>query len=112
MPTKAYRTGDLVRRNEDETFDYMGRKDSQIKLHGQRIELGKIESRMNELIPVGMSYVAETIQGEEDGDDILVALLWYTGTSGIQNATHTPDRKSHLADSHQGSAWSNFRPRH
>ncbi|CAF1214234.1 unnamed protein product, partial [Rotaria sordida] len=38
-----YRTGDLVRMDNNGFLHYQGRKDHQIKLHGQRIELGEIE---------------------------------------------------------------------
>ncbi|CAF1342580.1 unnamed protein product [Rotaria sordida] len=38
-----YRTGDLVRMDSNGLLHYRGRKDYQIKLHGQRIELGEIE---------------------------------------------------------------------
>ena len=38
-----YRTGDLVRMDRHGLLHYKGRKDHQIKLHGQRIELGEIE---------------------------------------------------------------------
>ena len=38
-----YRTGDLVRIDKNGLLHYQGRKDHQIKLHGQRIELGEIE---------------------------------------------------------------------
>jgi hypothetical protein len=38
-----YRTGDLVRIDSNGLLHYQGRKDHQIKLHGQRIELGEIE---------------------------------------------------------------------
>lgn len=38
-----YRTGDLVRMDNNGLLHYIGRKDYQIKLHGQRIELGEIE---------------------------------------------------------------------
>ncbi|CAF1342732.1 unnamed protein product [Rotaria sordida] len=38
-----YRTGDLVRMDKNGFLHYQGRKDHQIKLHGQRIELGEIE---------------------------------------------------------------------
>ncbi|CAF1191290.1 unnamed protein product [Adineta steineri] len=38
-----YRTGDLVRMDNASILHYIGRKDFQIKLHGQRIELGEIE---------------------------------------------------------------------
>ncbi|CAF4114331.1 unnamed protein product, partial [Adineta steineri] len=38
-----YRTGDLVTMDSNGLLHYQGRKDHQIKLHGQRIELGEIE---------------------------------------------------------------------
>jgi amino acid adenylation domain-containing protein len=38
-----YRTGDLVRLNSDGDFEYLGRKDRQIKTRGYRVELDEIE---------------------------------------------------------------------
>ena len=40
---RLYKTGDLARFNEDGTLSILGRKDSQIKLRGQRVELEEIE---------------------------------------------------------------------
>ncbi|PKX89086.1 nonribosomal peptide synthase [Aspergillus novofumigatus IBT 16806] len=40
---RYYRTGDLVRYNADGDIIYCGRKDTQVKIHGQRVELGEIE---------------------------------------------------------------------
>jgi amino acid adenylation domain-containing protein len=40
---RLYRTGDLVRRNSDGVFEYAGRQDEQVKINGQRVELGDIE---------------------------------------------------------------------
>ena len=39
-----YHTGDLASRGEDGLILYIGRKDSQIKLRGNRIEMGDIET--------------------------------------------------------------------
>ena len=41
-----YRTGDLVRYNPNGTLMFIGRKDAQIKIHGQRVELAEIEGFM------------------------------------------------------------------
>ncbi|HEV2175789.1 MAG TPA: amino acid adenylation domain-containing protein [Terriglobia bacterium] len=41
---KAYRTGDLVTLREDGDYDFIGRRDNQIKSRGYRIELGEIEA--------------------------------------------------------------------
>ncbi|EMT74042.1 HC-toxin synthetase [Fusarium odoratissimum] len=45
-PVRLYKTGDLVRYCPDGSLDYLGRKDHQVKLHGQRMELGEIEARL------------------------------------------------------------------
>ncbi|CAO2658275.1 Nn.00g059980.m01.CDS01 [Neocucurbitaria sp. VM-36] len=41
---RVYRTGDLVRILFDGTFDFLGRADDQVKLRGQRLEIGEINS--------------------------------------------------------------------
>ncbi|WP_082393480.1 non-ribosomal peptide synthetase [Nocardia arizonensis] len=41
---RMYRTGDLVRRNRAGALEYLGRKDFQVKLRGQRLELGEVEA--------------------------------------------------------------------
>jgi len=40
---RFYKTGDLVKYNEDGTMLYLGRKDSQTKVRGQRLELSEVE---------------------------------------------------------------------
>lgn len=40
---RTYHTGDLGVRRSDGLFEYVGRKDQQIKLHGNRIELAEVE---------------------------------------------------------------------
>ncbi|KAH7078060.1 hypothetical protein BKA63DRAFT_410193 [Paraphoma chrysanthemicola] len=41
---RVYRTGDLVRVLHDGTFEFLGRADDQVKLRGQRLEIGEINS--------------------------------------------------------------------
>jgi amino acid adenylation domain-containing protein/non-ribosomal peptide synthase protein (TIGR01720 family) len=45
---RFYKTGDLVRYNSDKgSLNYVGRKDTQVKVHGQRVELGEIEKQLS-----------------------------------------------------------------
>lgn len=41
---RLYRTGDIVRALPDGRFVYLGRTDGQLKVRGQRVEIGEIES--------------------------------------------------------------------
>ncbi|KAJ0280121.1 NRPS [Colletotrichum noveboracense] len=45
---RLYKTGDLVRQLPDQSFEVFGRIDTQVKLNGQRIELGDIEHKVRE----------------------------------------------------------------
>ena len=47
-PRRIYKTGDLCYYNPDGSVQYISRKDHQVKLHGQRMELGEIEHRLSE----------------------------------------------------------------
>jgi amino acid adenylation domain-containing protein len=40
---RMYRTGDLVRYNSDGSINYISRIDAQVKVNGQRLEIGEIE---------------------------------------------------------------------
>jgi len=59
---RMYRTGDLVRQDKDDTLTYLGRRDMQIKVRGQRVEVGEIESRMSQLLPGNPSVCVELVQ--------------------------------------------------
>ncbi len=40
----AYRTGDVVRVRQGGAFDYLGRRDHMVKVRGNRVELGEVET--------------------------------------------------------------------
>ncbi|MCM6772590.1 amino acid adenylation domain-containing protein [Nocardia sp. CDC159] len=43
---RVYRTGDLVRRLADGSIEYLGRIDGQVKVRGNRVELGEVEDAL------------------------------------------------------------------
>jgi amino acid adenylation domain-containing protein len=44
----VYRTGDLARLLEDENYEYVGRRDQQVKIRGMRVELSEVENALRE----------------------------------------------------------------
>lgn len=58
---RFYKTGDLARNNSDGTLTFAGRKDTQVKLRGQRIELSEVEHHLKAAIPQAKHVAAEVI---------------------------------------------------
>ncbi|RFU81918.1 amp-dependent synthetase ligase [Trichoderma arundinaceum] len=61
---RLYKTGDLVKYDPiDGTFIFVGRKDTQVKLRGQRIELSEVEHHVRNCLPstVGVQAVIAEI---------------------------------------------------
>lgn len=54
---KLYHTGDIVRLLEDGSCEFVGRRDSQVKLYGHRIELGEIIAQIEKCEEVSRAYV-------------------------------------------------------
>jgi amino acid adenylation domain-containing protein len=67
----VYKTGDLGRVLEDGNFEFLGRKDSQVKVRGVRIELAEIESQLREYEAV--KNVAVIDREDSRGDKYLCA---------------------------------------
>lgn len=60
---RIYKTGDLVRQNSDGTFDFVGRKDLQVKIRGQRVEIGEVEHHISTFPGTALSMVARPVSG-------------------------------------------------
>ncbi|KAI1214321.1 lysergyl peptide synthetase subunit 1 [Annulohypoxylon truncatum] len=72
IPRKLYKTGDLVRPTLDGTFIFVGRKDNQVKIRGQRVELGEVEASVSRAFP--KSYVVVELV-KDSGLELLVAFI-------------------------------------
>ncbi|QKW25145.1 amino acid adenylation domain-containing protein [Streptomyces seoulensis] len=55
---RLYRTGDLARHRADGSIEYLGRLDHQVKIRGQRVELGEIEAVLTEAPGITAAAVA------------------------------------------------------
>jgi len=70
---RLYRTGDMGRYLPDGNIEFLGREDSQVKVHGYRIELGEIETALAEHESVRAVVVSAV--GERQANKHLVAYV-------------------------------------
>lgn len=92
---RLYKTGDLGRYDPDGTGEivFVGRKDTQVKLRGQRVELGEIESQLKARLPAETSVIAEVlVSSGSGGQPTLVAFIapQSTKTNNIMELESVP----------------------
>jgi amino acid adenylation domain-containing protein/non-ribosomal peptide synthase protein (TIGR01720 family) len=83
---RLYKTGDLVRYNSNGSLTYIGRKDTQVKIRGQRVELGEVEHHVKNALTnclqhstaehrINMRVVAEVVTPHGSEISALVAFI-------------------------------------
>jgi amino acid adenylation domain-containing protein len=82
--SRMYRTGDLARFEPDGSIQFLGRRDSQHKVRGFRIELEEIEVALGRHPDVRDTAVTVHASSSGDGEKILVAYV-------VTGATPPPD---------------------
>nr|ABR28366.2 bassianolide synthetase [Xylaria sp. BCC 1067] len=73
---KFYRTGDLVCYRSDGTVVYLGRRDSQVKIRGQRVETSEVEAGLRQQSSSHIMPVVEAVKRlDSSNSTVLVAFL-------------------------------------
>jgi aryl carrier-like protein len=95
---RLYRTGDLVRYNADGSLHFIGRKDTQVKIRGQRVELSEVEHHVERALAVisdeehdlRTPLVAEVVT-PQGGQPTLVV---FADVGGFREANRSGDEES------------------
>lgn len=85
---RLYKTGDLARFEDDGSTAILGRKDTQVKIRGQRVELVQVEDCIRACLPSARTVVAELItydKGNPHGN--LTAFIEFTERDGEEEDT-------------------------
>ncbi|KAH6640132.1 hypothetical protein F5144DRAFT_598845 [Chaetomium tenue] len=72
---RVYRTGDLVRVLHDGCFDFLGRVDDQVKLRGQRLEIGEINHTIRKGVDSIRDVTTLVVRSESQKKDLLVSFI-------------------------------------
>lgn len=86
-PERIYKTGDLARFLKNGEIEVLGRNDDQIKIRGQRIEIGEIEYALTQIPNVTENVVL--VRDDPSGEKCLVAYV-------VLKDMTTTDLKQHL----------------
>ncbi len=88
-PGRLYKSGDLARWRTDGAIEYLGRTDHQVKIRGNRVELGEIEATL--LQHPHITTTAVVVHTLSSGDEQLVAYVnsvWGTDVDEAELRDH------------------------
>lgn len=87
---RFYRTGDIVRQNSDGSMTYIGRRDTQIKVRGQRLDVAEVEHWITKLLDGVLRAVVGLLPAVVEGDatssgggGFLYAAIEFSETTGF-----------------------------
>ncbi|KAI0410712.1 hypothetical protein F5X98DRAFT_381491 [Xylaria grammica] len=89
--SRMYKTGDLVQLLPAGALKYIGRKDHQIKIRGQRVKLGGVENHVHCAFPRATNVAAELLRPiDQDSQPLLVAFVEVPGPADLRNHRTQP----------------------
>ncbi|KAI0152966.1 nonribosomal peptide synthetase 6 [Xylariaceae sp. FL1272] len=84
---KYLRMGDLGRYETDGSVSIYGRADTQVKIHGQRVELKDVEYNLRILLPAGTQVIVEVVKPFDAPDrPILTAFCCFDNSTSTERA--------------------------
>jgi acyl carrier protein len=92
--TRLYRSGDLARFRADGAIEYIGRYDSQVKIRGQRIELGEIDAVLERLPSVLRTVTI--VREDRSNDQRLIAYICFKDGESMSNSELRNHLREHL----------------
>ncbi|CAG8137987.1 unnamed protein product [Penicillium salamii] len=98
---RLYKTGDLAQYAADGTIMFSGRKDGQIKINGQRVDVGEIEHWIHRSLPydTDVIIVVDLVMPKGRDAGVLVAFCApENGQADTDNLQETIERLSHDLD--------------
>ncbi|KAJ5874498.1 Nonribosomal peptide synthetases (NRPS) [Penicillium soppii] len=99
--SQVYKTGDLAVYLPNGTLQLRGRKDTQVKIRGQRVELVEVEQRLRNLYPRDMQVVAEIAKTAQE--PVLVAFVCHSKSSEPGNSILSPPSVSFHATAQEAA---------
>ncbi|KAK7427649.1 Nonribosomal peptide synthetase 4, partial [Neonectria magnoliae] len=104
---RMYKTGDLVKLTEDGTLVFQGRKDNQVKVNGQRLELSEVEHHLS--ADPAVQYGMAAIPSSGPCKKRLVAVI--SLRSLAETKRDTTDEEMQLVGKHASSYLTSIRER-
>jgi non-ribosomal peptide synthetase component F len=85
---RLYETGDIVKVLHDNNIEYLGRKDEQIKVRGNRVEIAEIESAVYSHPDIEDVYI-----GVDQSTDSLILIVVSNANIDVKKLSHTLELK-------------------
>ncbi|UKZ79102.1 NRPS [Trichoderma virens FT-333] len=96
---KFYRTGDFARYSPDGTVICLGRRDSQVKIRGQRVEVSEVEAGLRLQLPSDIVPVAEAVKhSDSSSSKVLIAFLIGSSMGTEDSVYATSGVDTHILD--------------